>query len=76
MAFRPRASRIGRKSRVITRMGGLGTAMKVQDFAYQVAAHTMELLEQGQHYKIPEDTRKEVIEKVLADIDEILKKSS
>ena len=48
--------------------------MKVQDFAYQVALHTMELLEQTQHYKIPDTTRKEVCDKVLKDVDSILQK--
>jgi hypothetical protein len=48
--------------------------MKVQDFAYQVALHTMELLEQTQHYKIPENTRKDVCDKLLKDVDQILKK--
>ena len=50
--------------------------MKVQDFAYQVATKTMEILEQEQHYKIPESTRKDVIGKVLANINELLRKSS
>lgn len=49
--------------------------MKVQDFAYQVAMHTIHLLEQTQHYKIPEDLRKKVGEQVLQDVDELLKKS-
>ena len=48
--------------------------MKVQDFAYQVALHTMNLLEQTQHYKIPESARKDVCDKLLKDIDELLKK--
>ena len=34
--------------------------MKVQDFAYQVAIRTIELLEETQHYKIPENLRKEI----------------
>ncbi|MCC6695593.1 MAG: hypothetical protein IT365_08180 [Candidatus Hydrogenedentes bacterium] len=49
--------------------------MKVQDFAYQVALHTIELLESTQHYKIPETLRKEVCEKVLQDVDLLLKKA-
>lgn len=49
--------------------------MKVQDFAYQVAARTMELLEHEQHYKIPEDTRKMVFDKILAEINDILRKA-
>ena len=49
--------------------------MKVHDFAYQVAWHTIELLEATQHYKIPDTLRKEVCEKVLQDVDLLLKKS-
>ncbi len=50
--------------------------MKVQDFAYQVSTRTMELLEQMQHYKISDDHRKEVTQKILDEIDDIIKKSS
>ncbi|HIJ65737.1 MAG TPA: hypothetical protein HPP77_07270 [Candidatus Hydrogenedentes bacterium] len=50
--------------------------MKVQDFAYRVSARTIELLEETQHYKIPEELRKDVTEKILAEIDAIIKQSS
>ncbi|MCP4641347.1 MAG: hypothetical protein GY851_12980 [bacterium] len=49
--------------------------MKVQDFAYQVATRTIELLEGTQHYKIPEDIRKDVTAKVMAEIDDLLRKA-
>ena len=49
--------------------------MKVQDFAYNVSARTMELLEETQHYKIPAELQKEVTQKVRAEIDSIIKKS-
>lgn len=49
--------------------------MKVHDFAYQVAMHTMALLEETQHYKIPETTRKEVGERILKAVDELLQKA-
>jgi len=49
--------------------------MKVQEFAYQVAERTIELLEQTQHYKIPENIRKDVTQKVLAEVDDLLKKA-
>jgi hypothetical protein len=49
--------------------------MKVQDFAYQVAARTIELLEETQHYKIPEDLRKQVTGKIQEELDDILSKS-
>ena len=50
--------------------------MKVQDFAYQVAMRTIELLEQMQHYKVGEDHRKEVGKKILEEVNDILKRSS
>jgi len=49
--------------------------MKVQDFAYRVSARTIELLEETQHYKIPEELRKDVTEKILAELDNILKEA-
>ncbi len=53
-----------------------GTAVKVQDFAYQVAMRTIELLEETQHYKIPENLRKEVGQKILGEVDKIIKQTS
>lgn len=49
--------------------------MKVEDFAYQVALRTIELLEQEQHYKVSEEHRKLVLQKVLQEVPEILKKA-
>lgn len=49
--------------------------MKVQDFAYNVAAKAMDLLEQEQHYKIPEETRKKVLKEVVANVNELAKQS-
>lgn len=53
-----------------------GTIVKVQDFAYQVAMRTIELLEETQHYKIPENLRKEVGQKILTEVDTIIKQTS
>ena len=50
--------------------------MKVHDFAYQVAVHTMELLEHAHHYKISDAHRKEVTAAILKDVDAIIKKAS
>jgi hypothetical protein len=47
--------------------------MKVQDFAYNVAARTIALLEETQHYKIPDELRKQVLAKIQLEIDEMLK---
>ena len=49
--------------------------MKVQDFAYQGAARTIALLEETQHYKIPEALRKEVTDKILDEVDDLIKKA-
>lgn len=49
--------------------------MKVQDFAYNVAMRTMDLLEEKQHYKIPPDTRKDIGKQILAQLNEIMKAS-
>ncbi|HOK09500.1 MAG TPA: hypothetical protein PLT82_08770 [Candidatus Hydrogenedens sp.] len=50
--------------------------MKVEDFAYQVAVRTMELLEQEQHYKISEEHRKIILQKILQEVPQIIKKAS
>ena len=55
---------------------GKGQEMKVQDFAYQVAMRTLELLESTQHYKIPDDLRKDVLAKIQQELDSLIKKSS
>jgi len=49
--------------------------MKVQEFAYQVAVRTLALLEETQHYKIPDQLRKDVTQKILDEVDDLLKKS-
>lgn len=49
--------------------------MKVQDFAYNVAGRTIDLLEETQHYRVPEDLRKQVLAKIQVEIDDLLKKS-
>jgi hypothetical protein len=49
--------------------------MKVQDFAYQVTTRTIALLEETQHYKIPEELRKSVLAKIQEELDDLIKKS-
>ena len=49
--------------------------MKVQDFAYNVANRTIALLEETQHYKIPEELRKDVLAKIQAEMGDIIKRS-
>ncbi|MGI6461811.1 MAG: hypothetical protein ACOX5J_17300 [Candidatus Hydrogenedentales bacterium] len=50
--------------------------MKVQDFAYQVAIRTIELLEETQHYKIPDALRKEIGQKILGEVDKLIQKAN
>ncbi len=50
--------------------------MKVDDFAYQVAVRTIELLEQEQHYKVSEENRKLILQKILQEVPQIIKKAS
>jgi hypothetical protein len=50
--------------------------MKVHDFAYQVAARTIELLEQEQHYKVSDEHRKIILQHIRDEVDQILKKAS
>ena len=49
--------------------------MRVQDFAYQVATRTMGLLEETQHYKIPEELRKDVLATIQKELNELIKKA-
>ncbi len=49
--------------------------MKVQDFAYNVASEAMNLLEQEQHYKIAEETRKKVLKEIVAKVNDLAKQS-
>ncbi|MGI6139933.1 MAG: hypothetical protein ACOYI9_12975 [Candidatus Hydrogenedentales bacterium] len=50
--------------------------MKVQDFAYQVALRTMDILENVQHYKISEQHRKDILATILKEVDQLIQKSS
>ncbi len=50
--------------------------MKVEDFAYQVAVRTIELLEQEQHYKVSDEHRKQILQKILQEVPQIIKKAS
>lgn len=50
--------------------------MKLEDFCHRVATRTLDLLERKYHYKIAEDTRKEVVEQIKQEIDSLMKDSS
>ena len=47
--------------------------MKIEDLMYKVVLRVCDLLEKEHHYKIPEKTRKEVGQKVRADLNELIK---
>jgi hypothetical protein len=47
--------------------------MKIQEFAYNVVQRTMELLEEKQHYKIPEATRKEIQQQIRSEMSVLMK---
>ena len=47
--------------------------MKVQDFAYNVCMRTIVLLEETQHYKIPEELRRKVSEQIQNELDSLIK---
>ena len=49
--------------------------MKIQELAYQVAMRTMSLLEETHHYNIPDASRKEVAQKILEELGDMIKKS-
>ena len=46
--------------------------MKVDDFAYKVALRTLELLEETQHYKIPDQMRKDICQQVQKETNKLL----
>ena len=49
--------------------------MKVDDFAYQVALRTMALLEEKQHYKVSEESKKQILLEIQAEVDSLLDKA-
>jgi len=49
--------------------------MKVQDLAYQVAQRTIALLEETQHYKIPEELQKDILAKIQEELNDLIAKA-
>ena len=47
--------------------------MKIEDLVYKVVLRVCDLLEKKHHYKVPEETRKEVGKQVRADLNELIK---
>ena len=46
--------------------------MKVHDFAYQVAARTIELMEEKQHYKVSDINKQDITHQILDEVDKLL----
>lgn len=46
--------------------------MKLENFCYNVAMKTLEVLEKQHHYKIPDPVRKEIVEAVVGQIDSLI----
>lgn len=50
--------------------------MKVEDFAYRVAMHTIALMEELQHYKVSEEARREIAKRIAKDVPQLLRNTS
>jgi hypothetical protein len=50
--------------------------MKLEEFCHRVAMRTIELLEKKYHYKIADQTRKEIIEQVVREVDSFIDEKS
>jgi len=46
--------------------------MKLEDFAYSVTQRALGLLETEHHYKVPDHVRKQILEKIAQQLDEIV----
>jgi len=46
--------------------------MKLNEFCHRVAVRTLELLEQKYHYKIADQTRKEIVEQIVRELDSLI----
>ena len=46
--------------------------MKLEEFCHRVATRTIELLEKKYHYKIADQTRKEIVEEVMREVDSFI----
>jgi len=47
--------------------------MKVEDFAFRVAMRTIDLMEELQHYKVSDETKKEIGSRIGKEVNELLK---
>ncbi len=50
--------------------------MKLEELCHRVVMRTIELLEQKYHYKIADDTRKEILEQVRRELDSLIEGKS
>ncbi len=47
-------------------------SVKLENFCYNVAMKTLELLEREHHYKIPEDAKNKVVKDVIDQMDSLM----
>lgn len=50
--------------------------MKLEELCHRVVMRTIDLLEQKYHYKIAEDTRKEILEQIKRELDSLIEGKS
>jgi len=50
--------------------------MKLNEFCHRVAMRTIELLEKKYHYKIADQTRKEIVEQIVRELDSLIEGES
>ena len=50
--------------------------MKVEDFAYHVAMHTIALMEELQHYKVSEEVRRDIGKRIAKEVPQLLRDSA
>jgi len=50
--------------------------MKLNEFCHRVAVRTLELLEKKYHYKIADQTRKEIVEQIVRELDSLIEGGS
>ncbi len=50
--------------------------MKLEELCHRVVMRTIDLLEQKYHYKIADDTRKEILEQIKRELDSLIEGKS
>ena len=50
--------------------------MKLEDFCHRVVMRTIDLLERKYHYKVAEETRKEIVEQIRRELGSLIEQKS